>query len=86
MDGIVFQARCHAAYAPSEEEIAYATRLVEAFDAHTKSGRGIFVFEGRVIDLPVVEAPRSVLARLAPASSNAVHLTGRLLCRDRLSG
>lgn len=53
----------HAAYAPSEAEVDYARRLVAAFDEHTASGRGIFLFEGRVIDAPVVEAERSVLSR-----------------------
>jgi citrate lyase subunit beta/citryl-CoA lyase len=53
----------HAVYAPTDEEVAYATRLVKAFDAHSVSGRGIFVFEDRVIDLPVVEAERNVLTR-----------------------
>jgi citrate lyase subunit beta / citryl-CoA lyase len=57
----------HAAYAPSDGEVDYARRLVAAFDAHVASGHGIFVFEGRVIDLPVVEAERSVLARAAAA-------------------
>ena len=53
----------HAVYAPSAEDIAYAERLVAAFDAARADGRGLFVFEGRVIDLPVVEAERAVLAR-----------------------
>ncbi len=53
----------HQVYRPSPEEIAYARRLVAAFDAAVAEGRGVFVFEGRVIDRPVVEAERAVLAR-----------------------
>lgn len=53
----------HAVYAPSDAEVDYARRLVAAFDAARSEGRGLFVFEGRVIDLPVVDAERSVLAR-----------------------
>jgi citrate lyase subunit beta/citryl-CoA lyase len=53
----------HEAWRPSEAAIEYARRLVAAWEAAVASGRGVFVFEGRVIDLPVVEAERSVLAR-----------------------
>jgi citrate lyase subunit beta/citryl-CoA lyase len=53
----------HAVYQPSAAEIDYAHRLIAAFDAACAEGRGLFVFEGRVIDLPVVEAERSVLRR-----------------------
>ncbi|MBI1735003.1 MAG: CoA ester lyase [Candidatus Rokubacteria bacterium] len=53
----------HAVYAPTADEIAYAERLVAAFETARADGRGLFVFEGRVIDLPVVEAERAVLAR-----------------------
>lgn len=53
----------HEAYRPSEDEIAYARRLVAAYEAAVAEGRGLFVFEGRAIDLPVVEAERTILAR-----------------------
>ena len=55
----------HAAFRPSEAEVAYARRLVAAWDAAVAAGTGVFVFEGRVIDRPVVEAERTVLARAA---------------------
>lgn len=57
----------HAVYAPTRQEIEYARRLLEAFEAAGAEGRGLFVFEGRVIDLPVVEAERTVLARACAA-------------------
>jgi citrate lyase subunit beta/citryl-CoA lyase len=50
-------------YRPSEAEIDYARRLVAAYEAAVATGTGVFTFEGRVIDRPVVEAERSVLAR-----------------------
>jgi citrate lyase subunit beta/citryl-CoA lyase len=53
----------HEAWQPSEAEIAYARRLVAAWETALAGGRGVFVFEGRVIDLPVVEAERALLAR-----------------------
>ena len=55
----------HAAFRPSEAEVAYARRLVAAWDAAVAAGAGVFVFEGRVIDRPVVEAERTILARAA---------------------
>jgi len=55
----------HAAFRPSEAEVAYARRLVAAWDAAVAAGTGVFVFEGRVIDRPVVEAERTILARAA---------------------
>ena len=56
----------HAAFRPSDAEIAYARRLVAAWEAAVVAGTGVFVFEGRVIDRPVVEAERTVLERAAP--------------------
>lgn len=53
----------HEAYQPSEDEVAYARRLIAAFEAAVAEGKGLLVFEGRAIDLPVAEAERAVLAR-----------------------
>jgi citrate lyase subunit beta/citryl-CoA lyase len=65
-------AQLHEVYRPSEAEIAYARRLIAAFEAAVAEGKGIFLFEGRVIDLPVVEAERTVLERAkTPARSGA---------------
>lgn len=57
----------HAVYRPSEAEIAYARRLLSAWEMAVAAGRGVFVFEGRVIDRPVVDAERTILARAGPA-------------------
>ncbi|MBI1727464.1 MAG: hypothetical protein HYR50_09350 [Candidatus Rokubacteria bacterium] len=48
-----------------------ARRLVAAFEAAVAEGRGLFVFDGRAIDLPVVEAERSILARARAAAGPA---------------
>ena len=61
-------ALAHEAYRPTEAEIASARRLVAAFEAAVAQGRGLFLFEGRAIDLPVVEAERSILARVQAAA------------------
>jgi citrate lyase beta subunit len=46
------------AFAPSEREVAWAQRVVEAFEA---SGEGVLAVNGEMIDLPVVERARRIL-------------------------
>jgi len=53
------------AFAPTDAELAHATAVVAAFDAQVGSGRAAFGFEGRMVDLPVVEQCRQVLQRAA---------------------
>jgi citrate lyase subunit beta / citryl-CoA lyase len=50
----------NAAFAPSPEALDRARRLVAAFEA---AGGGALEFEGRMVDLPVVERARRLLAR-----------------------
>ncbi len=52
-------------YAPSAAEVDQATRLVAAYDAALAARRGAVAFEGRMIDAPVVERARAVLAQNA---------------------
>ena len=49
-------------YGASAEEVDRARRLIAAFDA---SGAGAVAFEGSMIDLPVVERARRLIARAA---------------------
>lgn len=49
-------------FSPSREEVARAEALTAAFDKALAEGRGAFSFEGKMIDLPVIEQARSVLA------------------------
>ena len=53
----------HGAFAPTQEELAYARRLVEAFDRAQARGEGAIAFEGKMIDAPVVARAREVLLR-----------------------
>lgn len=55
------------AFTPGEEAIARAKRLVEAFEAHQKEGRGAFALDGEMIDLPLVRAAQGVLERARAA-------------------
>jgi citrate lyase beta subunit len=52
-----------SAFTPSDEEIAIATRVIEAFESHQKSGMGAFALDGKMVDAPVVKAAERVLAR-----------------------
>jgi len=50
-------------YSPSQEEVAYARKIIE-MDAQTaKSGRGSFALEGKMIDIPIIVRARKLLQR-----------------------
>lgn len=50
-------------YGPSPAEVERARRLIAAFDTAIAEGKGAVAFEGQMIDLPVVDRARKVLAR-----------------------
>jgi len=52
-------------YAPGSVEIEQARRMVAAYDAALAAGAGAVEFEGKMIDIPVVERAKQVLARAA---------------------
>jgi citrate lyase subunit beta/citryl-CoA lyase len=52
-------------YAPNSAEIATAERMLAAYDAAMTAGKGAVEFEGRMIDIPVVDRAKGVLARAA---------------------
>lgn len=49
-------------FAPEAAEIAWAERVVEAFERGEREGRGAVSLDGEMIDLPVVERAQRVLA------------------------
>jgi citrate lyase beta subunit len=49
-------------FAPSEAELEWAREVVEAFEHEAGEGRGVFALHGAMVDLPVVERARRVLA------------------------
>lgn len=53
----------HEAFTPSAEAVAQAQRVIEAYEAHLREGKGAFALDGKMIDLPLVKAARNVLAR-----------------------
>jgi len=56
-----------SAFTPDDEAIAYARRVVEAFEAHQAQGAGAFALDGRMIDMPLVRNAQKVLARAKAA-------------------
>jgi citrate lyase subunit beta/citryl-CoA lyase len=49
-------------FAPSETEIEWARKVLDAYEAATAGGRGAIAVDGSMVDLPVVERARRVLA------------------------
>lgn len=54
-------------FTPSPEQIDYARRLVAAHKAHQAVHTGVFDFEGKMVDMPVVRAAEAILARARAA-------------------
>ena len=52
---------CNRLYSPGEEEIRYATKVIDAFDAAEADGRAAIQVDGKFIDYPVVAKSRRVL-------------------------
>jgi citrate lyase subunit beta/citryl-CoA lyase len=48
-------------FRPSDAEVEYARRVVEAFEAAEAEGAGAVAVDGQMVDLPVVERARRVL-------------------------
>lgn len=51
------------AFIPSDHAIDYARRLIAIYDAQQANGTGVFDFEGKMIDMPMIKAARRVLDR-----------------------
>lgn len=54
--------QAHKAFSPTTEEISYARRLLAAHEEHQNKGVGVFSFEGRMVDLPMVKQAQNILA------------------------
>jgi citrate lyase subunit beta/citryl-CoA lyase len=49
-------------FAPSATDVEWARQVVEAYEQEIGEGRGVFALHGSMVDLPVVERARRVLA------------------------
>jgi citrate lyase beta subunit len=52
----------NAVFTPTAEEVASARRVIEALAAAEREGLGAFVVDGRMVDYPIVERARDILA------------------------
>jgi citrate lyase subunit beta/citryl-CoA lyase len=48
----------HQTFRPSAAELAWSRRLIHAYDRSVREGRGTLDFEGRMVDLPLVDRAR----------------------------
>ncbi|MCI4567783.1 CoA ester lyase [Lysobacter sp. CFH 32150] len=55
-------ALANAAFAATEAELAQARRIVEAAQVARREGRGAFVVDGRMVDLPFLKSAQALLA------------------------
>jgi citrate lyase subunit beta/citryl-CoA lyase len=51
------------AFTPSADEVAYARRLIDADRKAAAEGRGSFSVDGKMIDIPVIDRARKLIAR-----------------------
>ncbi len=53
----------HRAYAPTQEDVDYANRVVAAAEKAEKEGLGVISLNGKMIDAPIVENAKRVISR-----------------------
>ena len=56
-------------FAPSEAEVEWARQVIEAYEQGVSDGRGVLALNGAMVDLPVVERARRVLAEAERSSA-----------------
>lgn len=53
----------HNAYAPTQEEVDYAQRVIEAAEEGERNGLGVISLNGKMIDAPIINHARVVIER-----------------------
>lgn len=51
----------HSVFAPTDEEINYAKKVMEAKDNAEKEGKGVFSLNGKMVDAPIINRARNTL-------------------------
>jgi citrate lyase subunit beta/citryl-CoA lyase len=59
---------CNRLFSPAKEEIEYARKVIQAFDAAEAGGSAAIQLEGKFIDYPVAERARRILKIAAKIS------------------
>jgi citrate lyase subunit beta/citryl-CoA lyase len=65
-------ATLNTAFTPAAEDVAYAQKLIQADAQAASEGRGSFQVDGKMIDIPVIERARKLIAR-AEAIQRRLH-------------
>jgi len=52
---------CHDIFTPTEEEVNYAKKVIEAFEEAERAGKAAIQLEGKFVDYPVVEKSRRIV-------------------------
>jgi citrate lyase beta subunit len=57
-------------FAPAEEELEWARRVLEAYEQGLREGRGAIALDGKMVDVPIVRRAERLLAEagLRPGS------------------
>jgi citrate lyase subunit beta / citryl-CoA lyase len=55
-------APCNAAFSPAPEEVAWARKIIAAFDLPENAGKGVIQIEGRMVERLHAEMARQVMA------------------------
>lgn len=53
----------HTAYSPSPEEIEYAQNVIKAMEDAKAEGKGVFSYEGKMIDAPIILRAETVIKK-----------------------
>ncbi|KYH35224.1 citrate lyase subunit beta [Clostridium tepidiprofundi DSM 19306] len=51
----------HSVFAPTEEEIIHAKKVMEAKEKAEKEGKGVFSLNGKMVDAPIINRARTTL-------------------------
>jgi len=62
-----------AAFTPPDDAIDQARNLIAAHQAHQQLGTGVFAYEGKMVDQPMIRAAERILAKARAAGKMAPH-------------
>jgi citrate lyase beta subunit len=57
------------AFTPSANQVEYARRLVNAWEENRREGRNVFALDGKMVEVPMVQAARRLLAQASEGES-----------------
>jgi citrate lyase beta subunit len=61
----------HRVFAPNEEELEWARRVLEAYEDGLRVGRGAVTLDGKMVDLPIVRQAERLLAEARPRQAGS---------------